>query len=118
MIDIPIDPVEFRNFDPSSLEAGRLGRIAISGADIVVDGTSESAGSIVIRGGTFLLNGGSNLTSFEPSPNDANGAIDIRVRGLLELGDGRLYTRTDSAENGVGIYLAGDIVTLSDTDVW
>ena len=114
-IDIPVDIRDMA--PPSTFEAGELGKVAVSGANISVDGAaSGAAGSIVIRGESFQLNNRSTLSSNHRSPSaDSDGAIDIAVRDKIDLVNGNLFALGYSTTKGSGISLSGDEVRIDGT---
>jgi filamentous hemagglutinin family protein len=83
----PIDiPVALADLDMETVEPGTLGVISAFNATIDMSGAGETpAGSVLIRGGRFILSGGSVLMAQNPSDADAVGPIDIAVTDDLRL---------------------------------
>jgi len=118
----PVDiPVELSGFDAANAAPGALGTVEFVAATALLNGTAEvPAGSLTIRGGQFVLSGGSRILAQNESGADAVGPVDIAVSGDLRLlGNPGGFPQTQiqswtQAEGAAGdVRLRGDTVEIS-----
>jgi filamentous hemagglutinin family protein len=113
-VDVDFD---LSSYDPSTFEQP-LGEVRIDGTQVLAAGTV--GGTILVRGGSFVLRNGARLTNVH-STNDPPAfarAIDVSVRDALVLESGAsIKAGTNGSAPGGEIWLQGDAVRLSDAVV-
>lgn len=117
----PIDiPVALADFDLAAADPEALGRIEIGSATVDMSGTADiPAGSVMIRGGEFVLYGGSAIYAENRADAPAVGPVDIAVSGALRVFGTNgvdpptlMQTRIRSRTRGEGA--AGDVLLQGD----
>ncbi|MDM8523684.1 CHAT domain-containing protein [Desulfococcaceae bacterium HSG8] len=102
----------FNDFDSDASFFEKFGDITLSGGS-KIDVSGNQSGEICIRGGRFVVSGGSGISS-ETGDRDGGG-IDIQMSDSLKITNGGyIYTTTKGDGRGSDISISSEVVEVID----